>query len=233
MSDCGCHDTAATLSKNTDRARRRVLWIVLAINVLLFAGEFGAGWWADSSALQADSLDSLGDALVYILSLWVIGGTLRQRTKAVFLKGGIQALFGIAVLIEVARRAWLGAEPVAPIMAVAAGIALIGNLICFGLLTRFRSDDMNMRSVWLCSRNDLVNNVGVIAAAGLVAWFGSPWPDLLIGALVAVLFLRTAAHVLSGAWKDWQRPESIGIVTQPSSCNAGSKEPNANSIRRG
>ena len=233
MSDCGCHDTAATLTKNSDHARRRVLWTVLAINVLLFAGEFGAGWWADSSALQADSLDSLGDALVYVLSLWVIGGTLRQRTKAVFLKGGIQALFGVAVLIEVGRRAWLGAEPVAPIMAIAAGIALVGNLICFGLLTRFRSDDMNMRSVWLCSRNDLVNNVGVIAAAGLVKWFDSPWPDLLIGALVAVLFLRTAAHVLTGARKDWRRPESTTAATQPASCNAGSREANATAVRHG
>ena len=208
MSDCGCHDTAATLSKNSDHARRRVLWIVLAINMLLFAGEFGAGWWADSSALQADSLDSLGDALVYGLSLWVIGGTLRQRTKAVFLKGGIQALFGIAVLIEVARRAWMGAEPLAPVMAIAAAVALVGNLICFALLTRFRSDDMNMRSVWLCSRNDLVNNVGVIAAAGLVAWLDAAWPDLVIGALVAALFLRTAVQVLSGARKDWQRSDA-------------------------
>lgn len=233
MSDCGCHDTAATLSKNTDHARRRVLWVVLAINVLLFVGEFSAGWWADSSALQADSLDSLGDALVYILSLWVIGGTLRQRTKAVFLKGGIQALFGLAVLVEVGRRAWLGAEPVAPIMAIAASIALVGNLICFGLLTRFRSDDMNMRSVWLCSRNDLVNNVGVIAAAGLVKWFDSPWPDLLIGLLVAVLFLRTAAHVLTGAWQDWHRPESV-VVTQPSSCGVRrSPGPDAAANRRG
>ena len=219
MSDCGCHDTAATLSKNTDHARRRVLWVVLAINVLLFVGEFSAGWWADSSALQADSLDSLGDALVYILSLWVIGGTLRQRTKAVFLKGGIQALFGVGVLVEVARRVWLGAEPAAPIMAIAAAIALVGNLICFGLLTRFRSDDMNMRSVWLCSRNDLVNNVGVIVAAGLVAWFHHPWPDLVIGTLVAILFLRTAAHILSGAWKDWhQQDQSIIGITRPSAC---------------
>lgn len=202
MSDCGCHDTAATLSKNTDHARRRVLWVVLAINVLLFVGEFSAGWWADSSALQADSLDSLGDALVYILSLWVIGGTLRQRTKAVFLKGGIQALFGLAVLVEVGRRAWLGAEPVAPIMAIAASIALVGNLICFGLLTRFRSDDMNMRSVWLCSRNDLINNSGVLVAAALVALTGSRWPDLLVGAGVAVLFLWTATTVLRGGFKD-------------------------------
>ncbi len=205
MSDCGCHDTATTLSANTDRARRRVLWIVLVINVLLFAGEFTAGWWADSSALQADSLDSLGDALVYILSLAVIGGTLRQRSKAVFLKGGIQALFGVAVLVEVSRHAWFGAEPTASIMAVAASVALAGNLICFVLLTRFRSDDMNMRSVWLCSRNDLVNNIGVIIAAGLVSWTHSPWPDLVIGTLVAVLFLRTAATVLTGAWKDWHQ----------------------------
>lgn len=147
MSQCGCNDTAATLTANNDGGRRRVLWIVLAINLLLFVGEFGAGWWADSSALQADSLDSLGDALVYVLSLWVLGGTLRQRTKAVFVKGGIQALFGLAVLVEVARRAWFGAEPAAPIMAIAASIALVGNLACFVLLTRFRSDDMNMRSV--------------------------------------------------------------------------------------
>ena len=204
MSQCGCNDTAATLTANNDSGRRRVLWIVLAINLLLFVGEFGAGWWADSSALQADSLDSLGDALVYVLSLWVLGGTLRQRTKAVFVKGGIQALFGLAVLVEVARRAWFGAEPAAPIMAVAASIAFVGNLACFVLLTRFRSDDMNMRSVWLCSRNDLINNIGVIGAAGLVAWLHSPWPDLVIGTLVALLFLRTAASVLAGARKDWR-----------------------------
>lgn len=222
MSGCGCNDTAASLSANTDHARRRVLWIVLAINLLLFVGEFGAGWWADSSALQADSLDSLGDALVYILSLWVLGGTLRQRTKAVFFKGGIQALFGVAVLIEVGRRAWFGAEPIAPVMAIAASVALVGNLICFGLLTRFRSDDMNMRSVWLCSRNDLANNVGVIAAAGLVAWLHSPWPDIVIGTLVALLFLRTAATVLSGGWKDWHRRDEpvIAVERKESACNA-------------
>src|SRR5687767_8096550 len=178
MSGCHCDDTASTLSQARDATRRRVLWTVLAINAALFVGEYAAGWWADSSALQADSLDSLGDALVYVLSLVVVGGTLRQRTKAVFLKGGIQLLFGLTVLFEVARRAWFGADPLAPVMAIAASAALVGNLACFGLLTRFRSDDMNMRSVWLCSRNDLINNVGVIMAAALVAWLDSPWPDL-------------------------------------------------------
>ena len=211
MSDCGCNDTAATLSANTDHSRRRVLWVVLLINLALFVGEFSAGWWADSSALQADSLDSLGDALVYIVSLWVIGGTLRQRTKVVVLKGGIQALFGLAVLAEVIRRAWFGAEPVASVMAIAASIALVGNLLCFGLLTRFRSDDMNMRSVWLCSRNDLVNNVSVIVAAGLVSWLDSPWPDLLIGTLVAFLFLQTAVTLLRDAKEDGR----LGTKTAP------------------
>lgn len=206
MSDCGCGHAAQSLTQNTNRARRHVLWSVLAINLLLFAGEFGAGWWAESSALQADSLDSLGDALVYGLSLWVIGGTLRQRSKAVFLKGGIQAVFGLAVLVEVGHRAWFGAEPLAPIMAIAAAVALVGNLICFALLTRFRSDDMNMRSVWLCSRNDLVNNLGVIVAAGLVVWLDAAWPDLVVGTLVALLFLRTAATVLRGGWRDWHAP---------------------------
>jgi len=207
MSGCGCNDAAAVLSANTDRARRRVLWIVLIINVILFVGEFSVGWWSDSSALQADSLDSLGDASVYVLSLMVIGGTLRQRTKAVFLKGGIQALFGLGVLIEVARSAWLGADPRPSYMAIAAAVALVANLTCFALLTRFRSDDMNMRSVWLCSRNDLVNNAGVIIAAALVAWLHSPWPDLVVGTLVAVLFLRTARTVLTEGWADWQRRE--------------------------
>ena len=205
MSGCGCNDAATVLSANTDRARRRVLWIVLIINVLLFVGEFSVGWWADSSALQADSLDSLGDASVYVLSLMVIGGTLRQRTKAVFLKGGIQALFGVGVLIEVVRSAWLGAEPRPSYMAVAAAVALVANLSCFALLTRFRSDDMNMRSVWLCSRNDIVNNAGVIIAAAFVAWLHSPWPDLVVGTLVAVLFLRTAWTILSQARADWHR----------------------------
>ena len=93
-------------------------------------------------------------------------------------------------------------------MAMAAAVALVANLTCFALLTRFRSDDMNMRSVWLCSRNDLVNNVGVIVAAALVAWLHSPWPDLVVGTLVAGLFLHTAWAVLTQGWADWHRRET-------------------------
>ena len=128
----------------------------------LFVGEFGAGWWAGSTALQADSLDSLGDAGVYALSLFVVGRSLQlaRRCTAV-VKGVIQGLFGIAVLAEVARKAFLGAIPEAPIMAVVAAIAFAANLACFFLLTRFRHQDINLRSVWLCSRNDRVQQRSV------------------------------------------------------------------------
>ncbi|MCC7199233.1 MAG: cation transporter [Gammaproteobacteria bacterium] len=202
-SACGCGETAELLSAAANRDQQRVLRIVLAINAALFVGEYAAGWWAGSTALQADSLDSLGDAGVYALSLLVVGRSLRWRAGAGTVKGVIQAIFGLAVLAEVGRKAFLGVTPEAPIMAVAASIALVANLTCFSLLMRFRDQDINLRSVWLCSRNDVFSNAGVIAAAaaaaGAVAWLGQGWPDLLIGALVALLFLHTSYDVLRAA----------------------------------
>jgi Co/Zn/Cd efflux system component len=190
-----------------------VLWIVLGINAALFLGEFGAGVWAHSTALQADSLDSLGDAMVYALSLMVVASSLRQRAGAALVKGIVQAVFGVAVLVEVVRRTWLGADPLPMIMAVAAVVAFAANLACFLLLYRFRTDDVNMRSVWLCSRNDLVNNCGVLVSAGLVAWLGQRWPDLLVGAIVAGLFLHTSINVIREAWPLWRRrPGAVAIV---------------------
>jgi cation diffusion facilitator family transporter len=197
MSDC-CEHTAEALVRTN--AQRRVLWIVLAINLVVFVAEFGAGLWADSTALQADSLDSLGDALVYGISLVVIAGSLRARAGSAFIKGLIQAAFGLAVLAEVVHKAIVGAEPLAPIMAMAGAGALVANATCFVLLTRHRSDDLNMRSVWLCSRNDVVGNVGVLIVAGLVAVTGWRWPDLVFGAGLALLFLKTAWGVLGEAW---------------------------------
>lgn len=206
MDNC-CEDKAVALqARANSAAHRRVLWIVLWINLVLFAGEFGTGWWADSSALQGDSLDGLGDALVYALSLAVAAQSLRRRAGAAVVKGVLQALFGVVVLVEVARRSVLGAEPLAPIMMISACVAFALNLVCFRLLTRFRGDDINMRSVWLCSRNDLVNNAGVLVAGALVGATHSRWPDLVIGALVAALFLHTAVQVLRDAWQQWRAP---------------------------
>ena len=150
--------------------------------------------------------DSLGDAGVYALSLFVVGRSLQWRAGTAVVKGVIQGLFGIAVLAEVARKAVFGAVPDAPIMAVVAAVAFAANLTCFFLLTRFRHQDINLRSVWLCSRNDLVNNLGVIAAAGAVAWLGRGWPDLVVGALVAALFLHTSYDVLRTAIQQLRQP---------------------------
>ena len=215
-SGCGCGAAAEQLSAVADREQRRVLMIVLAINVALFIGEFGAGWWAGSTALQADSLDGLGDAGVYALSLFVVGRSLQWRAGAAIVKGIIQGLFGIVVLAEVARKAAFGTVPDAPIMALVAAIAFAANLTCFVLLTRFRHRDINLRSVWLCSRNDLINNLGVIAAAGAVAWLGQGWPDLVVGALVAALFLHTSYDVLRSAIQQLRQraPEPVSSCQQ-------------------
>lgn len=182
-----------------DRRRRGVLWAALAINVLLFVGEFGAGLWADSSALLADSADNLGDVLTYAISLAAVGTALRQRARAAGVKGIIQILFGLAVLIELGRKAWMGFEPVAPVMVIAAGLALIGNVACFVMLLGHRHADINMRSVWLCSRNDVIGNASVITAA-LVVWLtGFAWADLVVGAALAMLFLSTGVGVVREA----------------------------------
>lgn len=219
-SGCGCSETAERLSTAANRDQQRVLRIVLGINVALFVGEYAAGWWAGSTALQADSLDSLGDAGVYALSLYVVGRSLRWRAGAGVVKGVIQGLFGLAVLAEVGRKSLLGATPDAPIMAVAASIALVANLACFSLLMRFRDQDINLRSVWLCSRNDVFSNAGVVAAAAAVACLGQGWPDLLVGALVAALFLHTSCDVLRTAIGQLRNP-----VPPAASCGMRVVEP--------
>jgi len=204
MGSCNCQDAACSIGASRDRERRRVLWVVLLLNAALFVGEFGAGLWARSSALQADSLDGLGDALVYALSLMVVGESLRQRAGAALAKGLVMAMFGLVVMAGIVHRAIHGSEPLAPVMAVAATVALVVNLACFALLYRFRADDVNMRSVWLCSRNDIVNNAGVLVAAGAVTLLGSRWPDIAVGALVAALFLHTAFGVIRESWPLWR-----------------------------
>jgi Co/Zn/Cd efflux system component len=204
MSGCGCEDVACSAQATAER--RRVLWLVLAINLVIFVGEFGAGLWADSTALQADSLDSLGDALVYLLSLVVLARSVRARAGAALVKGGIQALFGIGVLIEVGLKVLHGAEPLAPVMGIAAGAALVANTTCFALLYRHRGEDINMRSVWLCSRNDVIGNAGVLITAGVVALTGFAWPDWVFGALMALLFLSTSLTVVRAAWQQFRAP---------------------------
>lgn len=193
---CGCSVPEEALDNGP---RRRVLQIVLILNLIGFVVEFGVALWAQSSALLADSMDMIGDVLAYAFSLYVVGKSLAWRVRAAKLKGWIQFVFGVGVLIEVGRHAIYGIEPVSSLMLVAASGALVLNLICAGLLMGFRNDDINMKSVWLCSRNDVIGNIGVIVAAGLVTATGSIWPDIVVGGLIGALFLKTSYRVLREA----------------------------------
>lgn len=210
---CGCEQQAQTLEAVGDRRRRAILWTVLAINAVLFAGEFGAALWADSSALLADSADNLGDMLTYAISIAVVGGALHHRARAARIKGMIQVAFGLGIVVEIVRKLVMGFDPVAPIIIIAAGVALIGNLVCLVLLTSQRGHDINMKSVWLCSRNDVIGNLAVIASAALVGATGMRWLDPAVGAALAALFLNTGVRVIAEARATGESPGSTSRVT--------------------
>ena len=177
----------------------RVLWVVLAINAAMFAAEFGAGLVAHSTALMADSLDMFGDAAVYGLSLYALHRTARWRAGAALAKSLLMAGFGLLVIGDVFLKVATEVVPVAPLMGAFGALALAANLACAALLLRFRSGEINMRSTWLCSRNDVLANLGVLLAAGLVASTQSPWPDIVIGLLIAGVFLQSAWGVFREA----------------------------------
>jgi len=193
--DACCESKADDLAALRGR-QARVLRIVLAVNAAMFFVEFGAGWIAGSTALMGDSLDMLGDALVYGFSLYVVAKTDVWRARAAQLKGVLMLAFGVGVLLKAGTTLTSGVVPAASTMAAIGLLAFAANAFCFALLSRHRSDDLNLRSTWLCSRNDLVANASVLVAAFLVARLGSFWPDVLVGGGIAVLFLRTAWVVL-------------------------------------
>lgn len=194
MAGC-CHEDDHHLEALRER-QSRVLWAVLLINAVMFVVEFISGWLADSTALLGDSLDMLGDALVYGLSLFALARGPRWKAISAAFKGGIMVFFGVVVLAEVARKLIFGATPDPGWMAVVGTLALGMNVVCFVMISRHRRDDINLRSAWICSRNDLFANSGVLVAAALVAVTGSLWPDVIVGVLIAALFLRSAVGVL-------------------------------------
>lgn len=203
MDDC-CSAKSETLNVLAQGDQRRVLVIVMVVNIVMFVAEFGFGLVARSSALMADSVDMLGDAIVYGLSLYALGQGERWQAGAALAKGGLILAFGIGILIETALKIAAGITPSSTIMLAVTGIALAANLICLALLWRFRRLNVNMASTFECSRNDVIANVGVLVAAGVVAWTQAGWPDVLAGLVIAVLFLRSAARVLRSAWPVWR-----------------------------
>jgi Co/Zn/Cd efflux system component len=177
----------------------RVLRLVLAVNATMFVVELLAGLLAHSTALLADAADMLGDAIVYGFSLFVIARRPAWQTRAVLLKGGIMAAFGVGILVEVGTKLARGVIPSAGVMSGVGLLALVANASMLFLLWRHRADDLNMRSVWLCSRNDVTANVGVLVAALGVGLTGSAWPDVAVGLLIAGLFVTSAAAVIRAA----------------------------------
>lgn len=208
MANC-CNDKACEL--DALRARQSsTLKIVLGINAVMFVVELTAGLLGHSISLVADSLDMLGDALVYGFSLYVVALGTAMKAKAALLKGIIMACFGLFVLGQAIYHIIYPQLPVFETIGLIGLMALAANGICFYLLWRHRADDINMSSVWLCSRNDIVANIAVLFAAVGVWLTHSGWPDIVIGLALAALFLRSALHVLSESIKTLQVVEKGG-----------------------
>ena len=187
------------------RLNRRVLWAVLAINAGMFVVEAVAGWQAQSVALQADALDFLGDSVNYAIALFVLARSVGWRAGTALLKGVAMVGFGAFLLAASAYNAVVGSAPGAEVMGAIGALALFANVISAILVFRFRTGDANLRAVWLCSRNDAIGNLAVMAAAAGVFFSGTAWPDLLVGLGMAGLAVWAGASVIRQARGELRR----------------------------
>jgi len=206
-----CCPAGVPIFDGMDPRYKRVLWTVIGINGAMFLTEMVAGQLAGSQALKADALDFLGDTLTYGLSLAVIGASLQTRAKAALLKGLSLSLMALWVLGSTVYQTLILDVPSAEVMGVIGFLALVANLASVALLLPYKDGDANVRSVWLCSRNDAIGNTVVMLAALGVWGTASAWPDLIVAALMAGLFLASSAQILRQAW--WEH--SAGERPQP------------------
>jgi len=197
MAGCGCNSNVQFDGVSAEY--KRILWIVIAINVVMFVVETGASIASQSMALRADALDFLGDSLTYSITLLAIGHSLRWRASAALFKGVTLALMGLWVLGSTLYRTLVLEIPNEMIMGSVAMMAFTANLISALLLLKYRNGDSNVRSVWLCSRNDAIGNLAALLAAGAVFATQSPWPDLIVAFAMALLFLHSASLILRQA----------------------------------
>jgi Co/Zn/Cd efflux system component len=179
--------------------QRSVLRVVLWINIVMFLAEATAGFLTHSTALLADSVDMLGDAIVYGFSLYVVARGAVWQARAALLKGLIMASFGIGVVVQVVLKILSGVLPSAEVMGSIGVLAIVANGVCLALLWRRRTDDINMRSAWVCSLNDVGGNAAVLVASAAVALTGSGWPDIVVGLLIAATFGASAASVIKSS----------------------------------
>lgn len=194
---CACEDHCATAALQA--RQRATLRSVLVINAVMFLVIAAAAFYGDSTALLADSLDNLGDALTYGLSLYAVARGAATKARVALFKGGLILLAALGVAAQIVERLLAPGVPVFEVMGAFSLLGLVANGVCFWLLTRHRDEDVNMSSVWECSRNDIAANVSVFLAAGGVALTGAAWPDLLVAAGLTLLLLRSSLRVLAAA----------------------------------
>lgn len=207
---CGCSGNPQF--DGIDPTYKRILWAVILINAAMFIVEMSAGKLAGSQALQADALDFLGDALTYGLSLVVIGMSLKIRSAAALLKGLSLLFMGLWVFGSTVYQFFILGVPQPEIMGAIGLLALAANLASVLLLMRYKDGDANVRSVWLCSRNDAIGNVAVMAASVAVWFTATAWPDLLVAIIMAGLFLRSSQLILVQAWQEYRSGEDTGAL---------------------
>lgn len=203
MADC-CQGKACEI-EILRNSQSKTLKTVLAINLVMFVVELVVGLLAGSVSLLADSLDMLGDALVYGFSLYVVTRGARMKALAAIFKGLIMAVFGVFVLGQVVYKIIFPHLPIFEAIGLMGLVALGANSLCLALLWRHRSDDINMKSVWICSRNDIIANTSVLLAAGGVWVTTSSWPDILVGLALACIFIRSSIYVLRESFLEYHR----------------------------
>ena len=203
------HGHAATFEGLDDSYKRRLI-IVTVLNIVMFVVEMTAGQLSGSKALQADALDFAADGATYALSFWAIGRPDGVRAGAAMLKGVSLLAMGLWVAGTTLYQLFFVGVPEAEVMSVVALLALAANLASVWLLMAYKDGDANVRSVWLCSRNDAIGNVAVVIAAGLVALWGSGLPDLIVAGVMAGLFLSSAWQILRQSWSEWRHARAHG-----------------------
>ena len=199
MSGCGCE------VEIKDQSQRQVLYWLLGINATMFVIEMGIGLFADSTALIADSLDMLADAVVYGIALYAIGKSLLHKANAARISGFFQMALGLLIIIDIVRRSIYGSEPVSGLMMAMGAVALVANVICLVIIRKQKNEEVHMRASWIFSANDVIANLGVIFAGVMVFWLDSRWPDLVIGVIVSCVVLRGAKMILEDAGNERQR----------------------------
>lgn len=190
MSDCECSVEVS------DRSQSKVLITLLLINAVMFVFEITLGWWSESTALIADAMDMLADAMVYGVALYAVGRSLRAKSHAAMLGGISETVLGLMVLLDIARRIWFGSDPVSLLMIGVGLLALVANVTCLLLIARHRHGEVHMRASWIFSRNDVIANLGVVGGGMLVYLLDNRWPDIIIGIAIAIVVIRGGLRII-------------------------------------